>query len=86
MAVADVVGEAVADGLPCAAAAPAQAAPGGKSAENVARLFNRTVPTALESARRVAWLVGDRSRTVPGIAVSDAVGGTKVDLQRRHRG
>ena len=46
--------DAVADGLPCAAAAPAQATPGGKSAENVATLFNRTVPTALKSARRVA--------------------------------
>ena len=47
--------DAVADGLPCAAAAPAQATPGGKSAENVAPpSLVRVAPTALESTRRVA--------------------------------
>ena len=54
-AVPDVVGEAVEDWLPCTAAAPPQATPAGKSAENVAPpSLVRAATAALESTSRVA--------------------------------
>lgn len=63
-------------------AAP-HATPAGKSDEYVSPPAPvTTAPVPLASSRRVAGLVAERRRTVPGMAVSGSVGGVKSALRR----
>ena len=41
-----------------------------------------TAPSPLASSRNVAGLVAGRKTTVPGMAVSEELGGVKADLRR----
>ena len=72
----------VAEAVAAVGAAP-HATPAGKSDEYVSPPPPlTTAPVPLASLRKVAGLVAGRKRTVPGMTVSDDVGGVKSPLWR----